>query len=156
MVVVGLAAVNTIRLVNRSREAVIAYFEPPRLRTSVEHVCDPGEVIGIIQDVTVVCFPIAGSHDRSAVSERDVIYVRIGYSSFIASCNSACNIGAAEYAVYNADVGYLCAATDHTEQSDRLCGVFFHKTADDMSLAVKRACERLGAGSDRSPDNAIL
>ena len=153
---VGLAEVNTVRLVDRSRETVIAYFEPPRLRTSVELVCDLGEIIGIVQNVTVAYFPSAGNHDRNVVSERDVIYVRIGYSSFIASCNSACISGAAESAVYNADVGYLCAAADHTEQSDRLCGVFFHKTADDMSLAVKRACERLGAGSRRSPDNAIL
>ena len=156
VVVVGLAEVNTVRLVDRSREAVIAYFEPPRLRTSVELVCDLGEVIGIFQDVTVVCFSSAGSRNRIVVSERDVIYVRIGYSSFIASCNSACISGAAESAVYNADVRYFCTAADHTEQSDRLCGVFFHKTADDMSLAVKRACERRGTGSRRSPDNAIL
>ena len=156
MVVVGLAEVNTVRLVDRSREFVIAYFEPPRLRTFVELVCDLGGVIGIVQDVTVDYIPSAGNHDWNAVSERDVIYVRIGYSSFIASCNSACISGAAEYAVYNADVRYLCAAADHTEQSDRLCGVFFHKAADDISLAVKRACERLGTGSRRSPDNGIL
>ena len=156
MVVVGLAEVNTVLLVNRSREFVIAYLAPPRLRTSVELVCDLGGVIGSFQDETVVCFPSAGSRDLSAVSGRDVIYVRIGYSSFIDSCNSACVSGAAEYAVYNADVRYFCAAADHTEQSNRLCGVFFHKTADDMSLAVKRACERLGDGSRRSPDNAIL
>lgn len=33
MVVVGLAEVNTVLLVNRSREFVIAYLAPPRLRT---------------------------------------------------------------------------------------------------------------------------
>lgn len=87
VVVVGLAEVNTVRLVDRSREFVIAYFEPPRLRTSVELVCDPGEIIGIVQDVTVVCFSSAGSHDRNAVSERDLIYVRIGYS-FLFFCKA--------------------------------------------------------------------
>lgn len=134
MVVVGLAEVNTVLLVNRSREFVIAYLAPPLLRTSVELVCDLGGVIGSVQDETIVCFPSAGSRDRSAVSGRDAIYVRIGYSSFIDPCNSACNIGAAEYAVHNADVRYFCAAADHAEQSDRLCGVLFHKSADDMSL----------------------
>ena len=75
MVVVGLAEVNTVLLVNRSREFVIAYLAPPRLRTSVELVCDLGGVIGSVQDETVVCFPSAGSRDRSAVSGRDVIYM---------------------------------------------------------------------------------
>ena len=75
VVVVGLAEVNTVLLVNRSREFVIAYLAPPRLRTSVEIVCDLGGFIGIVQDETVVCFPSAGSRDRSAVSGRDVIYM---------------------------------------------------------------------------------
>lgn len=75
MVVVGLAEVNTVLLVNRSREFVIAYLAPPRLRTSVELVCNLGGVIGSVQDETVVCFPSAGSRNRSAVSGRDVIYM---------------------------------------------------------------------------------
>lgn len=49
MVVVGLAEVNTVLLFNRSREFVIAYLAPPRLRTSVS-------CFGVLNAVWAVIF----------------------------------------------------------------------------------------------------